>query len=174
MENNTRSQPIRLVDLASELGCEVGDLEIDARDIFQDAPGFRVCTSFTASRVLEIHRARQAKAEVLAAKNNERTKAAVDRLHADISGGVERDGDPGNRVQKLGLEFATVNVNPVPAAAAMMAKAEPPEYDGAVSTPRPSRLDWLTGRGEGAGTIGPTREQIQRDAKTRVRGGGQP
>jgi len=162
------------VDLASELGIPVEDLEIDARDVFQDAPGFRVCTSFTASRTLELHRGRQAKALALAAKNNERTKAAGRRLHADLGAGVEGGGDPGSKVQRLGLEFLTLDVSPVPAAAAMMAKAEPPEYDGAVSTPRPSRLDWLTGKGEGAGTIGPSREQIQRDAKRRVRGGGQP
>jgi len=163
------------VDLASELGVPIEDLEIDARDIFQDAPGFRVVTSFTASRTLELHRSREAKAQATARRNNQRVKDAVDRLHADLAEGVEgADGDPGSKVEKLGLEFLTLNVSPVPAAAAMMAKAEPPQYEGSVSTPRPSRLDWMLGRGEGAGTIGPTREQIQRDAKTRVRGGGQP
>jgi len=174
MENSTKSPPVRLESLAAELNIPLANLEIDTRDIFRDATGFRVCTAFTASRVLEIHRGRQAKAEALAARNNELSRRAVDRLHADISGGVERDGDPSNRVQKLNLEFATVDVNPVPAVAKMLASEPPPQYEGGVSTPRPSRLDWLTGRGEGAGDFGPSREQIQRDAKRRVRGGGQP
>jgi len=167
MESTPKSPPVRLVDLASELGIPVEDLEIDARDIFQDAPGFRVCTSFTASRTLELHRARQAKAQALAARANERTKAAGRRLHADISGGVERDGDPSNRVQELSLQFAKIDVSPIPAIPAMMAAEPPPVYEGSTATPRPSRLDWLTGKGEGAGTIGPSREQIQRDAKAR-------
>jgi len=162
------------VDLASELGIPVEDLEIDARDVFRDAVGFKVTTAFNASRTLELHRAREAKAQALAASNNARTRAAVDRLHADLAEGVERDGDPGSKVQALGLEFLTLDVSPIPAVAKMLASSPPPEYQGAVSTPRPSRLDWLTGKGEGAGTIGPSREQIQRDAKRRVRGGGQP
>jgi len=170
----TPPSPVRLVDLAAELGTTPEDLGIPARDTFTDSIGFKVCTAFKASQVLKAHRERQAREQALAARNNERTRAAVDRLHADISGGVERDGDPGSKVQALNLEFLTLDVSPIPAAASMLAKEPPPEYDGAVSTPRPSRLDWLTGRGEGAGTIGPTREQIQRDAKRRVRGGGQP
>jgi len=155
MEPNTKSPPVRLVDLASELGIPLEDLEISERDIFTDAPGFRVVTAFTASRVLELHRSREAKAQATAARNNDLSRRAVDRLHADLAAGVERDGDPASKVQKLGLEFTTIDVNPVPAVASMLARAPAPQYEGSTMTPRPSRLDWLTGKAEGAGTFGP-------------------
>ena len=155
MESTPKSPPVRLVDLASELGCEVGALEIDARDVFRDAVGFRVTTAFNASRVLELHRSREAKAQALAARNNELSRAAVDRLHASLAAGVERDGDPGSKVQELSLQFAKIDVSPIAAIPAMLAKEPPPQYEGSTMTPRPSRLDWLLGKAEGAGTFGP-------------------
>jgi len=155
MENDKKSPPVRLESLAAELNIPLANLEIDTRDIFRDATGFRVCTAFTASRVLELHRAREAKAQALAARNNELSRAAVDRLHASLAAGVERDGDPGSKVQELSLQFAKIDVSPIAAIPAMLAKEPPPQYEGSTMTPRPSRLDWLLGKAEGAGTFGP-------------------
>lgn len=164
MENSTKSPPVRLVDLASELGIPVEDLKIDARDVFVDAVGFRVTTGFMASRVLEIHRAREAKTRARAEQNNAQVQAAHRRAQASIGKGVE----------KLSLNFATIDVSPIPAGAAMLAREPVPEYEGSTMTKRPSRLDWLTGKGEGGGTFGPTRSQVRRTAqeKKREKGGG--
>jgi hypothetical protein len=60
-------------------------------------------------------------------------------------------------------------VNPIPAAAAMMANA-PAEYEGATYTKRPGRLDWMLGRGEGGGQIGPSAEEIRRRAEKKKGG----
>jgi hypothetical protein len=49
----------------------------------------------------------------------------------------------------------------------MTAAAGPPEYEGGTYRPVPSNVDWLFGEGDTGGTIGPTREQMQRDALAR-------
>jgi hypothetical protein len=55
----------------------------------------------------------------------------------------------------------------VPAVIAMTSQADAPDYDGSTMTRRPSRLDWLTGKGEGGASIGPSREQMQKAAEAK-------
>jgi hypothetical protein len=41
------------------------------------------------------------------------------------------------------------------------------DFDSGTMTPRPSRLDWLIGRGEGGGVIGPSKREMQKNAQAK-------
>lgn len=159
--------PLALIALELGITVEAVEAQLAPRYIFV-ASGFRCCTPFAAAELLRAHRERKEQAEAdaieaaaAARARHEATRAAARAERANL--------EP--RVQQFGLR--TIEVRPdggddVPAVAAMMARAgAATEYDGVPSTRRPSRLDWLTGKGEGGASLGPTTEQMKRDALAR-------
>lgn len=163
MRQNTETPtapPVKVAALALELEAAPDALvrEIGAENVFM-AGGFRCVTAFRAREMAEAHHAKKEKAAEVAARNEEQVKKTVREAHARIPKGFQK------------FEIATARIEPagdgVPAAARMMAQADPPDYDGATMTRRPSKFDWLTGKGDDGATIGPSREEIQAAGKKR-------
>jgi hypothetical protein len=170
--DNTPTQPpapVQLKALALELGVPVEEVEreLTPKNIFRSAAGFQSCTSFSANRLVEKYAARKAEAEAEAKRKGEEAKA---RREADRERAVAARANTESRVQQFGLQVMTVSPQGpegVPAVIAMTSQANAPDYDGSTMTRRPSRLDWLTGKGEGGASIGPSREQMQKAAEAK-------
>jgi hypothetical protein len=171
MEQHTNteatSQPTKLTELAAELGISVDEVarEIGAGNVFRFG-GFRCTTGFRASELIAAHDRRRAEAERQAVEASE---AAARQHEADRAAAQARRADQSSRVEKFELRSITISpTGPegLSAVQAMTAGAAA-DYEGGVATPRPSRLDWMTGAGEGGGTFGPSIKQIREDAKRR-------
>jgi hypothetical protein len=172
MEQGTPIQPptpVQLVALASELGVPVEEVEreLTPKNIFRSAAGFQSCTSYSANRLVEKYAARKAEAEAEAKRASEEAKAQHEAARARA---IADRANPESRVQQFGLQMMTVSPQGpegVPAVIAMTSKANDHDFDGGTMTRRPSRLDWLTGKGEGGSSIGPSRKQMEKAAAAR-------
>jgi hypothetical protein len=167
VENGPASPPVKLAVLALELGVSVDEVEreLGAAHIFRHG-GFRVCSAFEADELTAEYDRRKVEAEAAAQRAGEAARAKHEAGRARAA--AER-ANPESRVQKYGLSTITVSpVGPegVPAVVAMMSQANA-DFEGGVMTKRPSRLDWLIGKGEGGSSIGPTREQIHKAAEAK-------
>jgi hypothetical protein len=144
---NESIEAVTLAAIALELGTTVDDLERQVgADVFRDAAGFRSVTRFKASLLIAEHGRRNAEAERLAAENQERTRQAIDRARARTA----------KTFQQFGLTTTTIDLGPgdVLPVQAMTAAADL-DFDGATRTPRLSRIDWLSGKGDTGGELGP-------------------
>jgi hypothetical protein len=159
----TEFPPVSLAALAIEMGTTIEAVETDLAGHVFMAGGFRSVTAFKARQVLEDWRRRQAEDEAEAKRQSEAVKAshaaARERAIADRA-------NTESRVEKFGLSTITINPNPtgVLPVVAMTANADL-DFDGATQTPRPSHMDWLTGKAEGGAEIGPSRRQMNANAK---------
>jgi hypothetical protein len=171
MEQNTPTQPpapVQLKALALELGVSVEEVEreLTPKNIFSSAAGLRSCTSFSANRLVERYAARRAEAEAEAKRASEEALAQHEAARARA---IADRANPESRVEKFGIQ--TITVSPtgpegVPAVINMTARADK-DFDGGTYTKRPGVMDWLTGRGEGGASIGPSPEQIHKTAEAK-------
>jgi hypothetical protein len=171
MEQSTPIQPptpVQLKALALELGVPVEEVEreLTPRNIFRSAAGFQSCTSYSANRLVEKYAARKFEAEAEAQRASEEAKArhAASRERASAA-----RKDTSSRVEKFGIQMMTVSPQGpegVPAVINMTARADK-DFDGGTYTKRPGVMDWLTGKGEGGSSIGPSRKQMEKAAAAR-------
>lgn len=158
---------VQVKAVALELGVEPDVVVRDLGDDVFRSGGFRVCTAAKAAELIERHEARRAEAAARKARRRAEAKArAEERREAGRARGQAaresaRKGESQITKMRIGQLTEITGTGDVPAAAAMMADA-PPEYEGAAMTSRPSRLDWMMGKAEGGGTIGPVRRPKQK------------
>jgi hypothetical protein len=167
-ETAPTSPPVKLAEVAIELGepVEAIEREIGAHNVFTHG-GFRCCTGFQAAQLLERRAKQKAEAEEEARAAGE---AARSQHEAARARAVAQRADTRPRVKQFGLSMVTVSpLGPedVPAVVAMTQRAGGAAYEGSVMTPRPSRLDWLSGNAEGGASIGPSRAQVAKAARQR-------
>jgi hypothetical protein len=158
MQNTNTSPPVKLAELALELGLDVDAIEQElGADVFRHG-GFRCCTAFRAAELIAAHDRRKAEAAAAAERRAEEAEAKREATRARA---IAERRNTDSRVQKLGLQTIEITqsgpagVLPVTA----MTAAADKDFDGGTVTPRLSRLDWLLGRGDSGGVIGPTRKK---------------
>lgn len=134
----TASAPVRLAELALELGESVDALEHRlGRDVFRDATGFRCVTRFRAGELIE---ERDRRTEAMR-RQREATRERVRAMN--LAHPVPRG------INIVVPEGATP-------AAAMVALDGQPLYDGGRYVPAPTFADWkFGGAADSGGTIGP-------------------
>jgi hypothetical protein len=167
---STETPAVKLAELAVELGVSIADVEheLGAANVFR-VSGFRVTTGFRAAELIAEHARRKVEAEADAQRRaeEERARHEARRAHAQ----AER-ADTRPRVEHYQIQ--TLTVEPVDQVEGMLpvqvmtARDDGDFGDGAPMTKRPSRLDWMLGRGDGGSSIGPTPEQIKQAAEKRA------
>lgn len=153
---------VKLALLALELDTTV---EAVARHLGQevlcDGAGFRVCAASRAAELITAHERREREAAARAERraSEARARAAEQRQAGVERGQAFRESAAKGESQIKKMEISQVTEIPgmadVPPAVAVMTADAPVEYEGGTMTPRPSRLDWMTGKAEGGGSFGP-------------------
>jgi hypothetical protein len=134
--NTTSSPPVKLAELAIELGTTVDAVERElGRDTFRSG-GFRCCTAFRASELIAEH---------------DRRKEARRRLREEVQERIraKRKANPIPPGRRLAVPEG------VTAAQIMVSADGRPQYEGGAYRPVPTHLDWTFGNAEGGGTFGP-------------------
>jgi hypothetical protein len=160
--------PIQLAAIALELGEPVEAIEraLGAERVFRYG-NFRCTSAFAASEVIAEYGRRKAQAAAEAAK---RSAEALARHEETRAAALAEKQNTEARVVKFDLQtrpipgYMDAGISPV---VQMTAQAGAADYEGATATPRPSRLDWLTGRGEGGGSLGPSPAAVLKAAAQR-------
>jgi hypothetical protein len=154
-ETNT-APPVKLAELAMELGAPVDAIEQEiGADVFRHG-GFRCCSAFRASELIAEHDRRKGEAAAEAERRAEESRRSQAESRARA---IARKNNPTPQVEEMKLEttrvpgFMDAGALPV----ARMAAASDRDFgDGSPRTPRLTRMDWLLGKGaDTGGTFGP-------------------
>jgi hypothetical protein len=157
---------VPLAVLAMQLSEPLEAIEAELAGHAFKVGGLKVVSAFRAAEFIAENERRQVQAAAEAAKRSAEALARHEETRAAAQ--AERaNQEP--RIMKF--DIAT---RPIPGfkdagglPVERMTASAATDYEGATSTERPSRLDWLTGKGEGGSSFGPTPGQMLRDALAR-------
>lgn len=153
---------VQVAVVALELDTTIPLLEAELGDnVFRDAAGFRVCTPGRAAALIAAHEERQEDAAESSKRRAEAARAAAaEQRRVGIARGQAARAAAAageSKITKMRITGSTEfpGLDALPHATGAMLADAPAEFEGGTSTPRPSRLDWLTGAAEGGGLFGP-------------------